>query len=79
MPNFQIHRPTTSIEAVKLYSEKTTAKFVAGGTDIIVNVRRGIEQPENLIDLGSITELKEIRENPDRGMFCLDWNDDDPI
>jgi 4-hydroxybenzoyl-CoA reductase subunit beta len=63
MPNFQIHRPTTTIEAVKLSSEKPMVKFVAGGTDMIVNVRRGIEQPKNLIDLSSIVELKEIKEN----------------
>ena len=23
--------------------------------------------------------LKEIRENPERGMYCIEWNDDDPI
>ena len=27
----------------------------------------------------SVSFLKKIRENPERGMFCLDWNDDDPI
>ena len=23
--------------------------------------------------------LKSIKQDPDRGMFCIDWNDDDPI
>ena len=23
--------------------------------------------------------LKSIREDPNRGMFCVDWKDDDPI
>ena len=63
MPNFQLHRPKSSEEAVKLLNEQTEARFVAGGTDMIVNVRRGIQQPENLIDLSSIAELKEIKEN----------------
>jgi 4-hydroxybenzoyl-CoA reductase subunit beta len=65
MPNFQLHRPTNSEEAVKLFNEQTEARFVAGGTDMIVNVRRGIQQPENLIDLSSIAGLKEIKENTD--------------
>ena len=65
MPNFQLHRPTSSEEAVKLLNEQTEARFVAGGTDMIVNVRRGIQQPENLIDLSSIAELKQIKENSD--------------
>ena len=24
-------------------------------------------------------KLKDIWEDPERGMFCIDWNDDDPI
>ena len=23
--------------------------------------------------------MKKIRDDPDRGMYCIDWNDDDPI
>tara|TARA_B100000315_G_scaffold210618_1_gene206996 strand:- start:446 stop:1420 length:975 start_codon:yes stop_codon:yes gene_type:complete len=63
MPNFQLHRPESAAEAVKLHSENTAALYVAGGTDMIVNVRRGIEQPENLIDLSAVTELKAITED----------------
>ncbi len=63
MPNFKVHRPISSKEAVKLLGEHSDSKFVAGGTDLIVNVRRGIEQPKNLIDLSSIAELREIKEN----------------
>ncbi len=65
MPNFQLHRPESAAEAVKLRCEQPEARFVAGGTDMIVNVRRGIEQPENLIDLSAVTELKTITEDAD--------------
>jgi len=65
MPNFQLHRPTSAEEAVKLRTEQPEARFVAGGTDMIVNVRRGIEQPENLIDLSAVAELKAITEDED--------------
>jgi 4-hydroxybenzoyl-CoA reductase subunit beta len=60
MPNFQLHRPESAAEASELHSKQSKALFVSGGTDIIVNVRRGIEQPENLIDLTAVQELKVI-------------------
>ena len=55
MPNFQLHRPESAEEAVKLRSEHPGALFVAGGTDMIVNVRRGIEQLMNLKLLAKMT------------------------
>ena len=63
MPNFRLHRPTSTEEAVKLRSEEPESLFVAGGTDMIVNVRRGIEQPKNLIDLSAVKGLKAITED----------------
>ena len=63
MPNFDLHRPTEVEEAVKLRAETDGALYVAGGTDMIVNVRRGIEQPAALIDLSSVQELQEIVED----------------
>ena len=65
MPNFTLHRPTAIEDAVKLRAEAEGARFVAGGTDMIVNVRRGIEQPEALIVLSAIEELKSITEDND--------------
>ena len=60
MPDFKLHRPDTIEDAVKLRAEEPDALFVAGGTDMIVNVRRGIEQPKHLIDITAIKELKSI-------------------
>lgn len=65
MPNFTLHRPTEIEDAVKLRAETDGARFVAGGTDMLVNVRRGIEQPQALIDLSAIAELKSITEDSD--------------
>lgn len=56
MPDFTLHRPSDVSEAVKLRSEEG-ARYVAGGTDMIVNVRRGIEQPRALVDLSEIEAL----------------------
>jgi len=65
MPEFDLHRPTGVEEAVRLRSQTDGALYLAGGTDMIVNVRRGIEQPKALIDLTAIDELKSVREEPD--------------
>jgi 4-hydroxybenzoyl-CoA reductase subunit beta len=84
MPNFQLHRPESAEEAVKLRNEQPEALFVAGGTDMIVNVRRGIEQPENLIDLSAVEELKSISEDKDglnigAGVTLKEISDSDKI
>jgi 4-hydroxybenzoyl-CoA reductase subunit beta len=65
MPAFKLHRPTAIEDAVRLRMESEDARYVAGGTDMIVNVRRGIEQPKALIDLTAIDELKAISEDSD--------------
>ncbi|MBT6960647.1 MAG: 4-hydroxybenzoyl-CoA reductase subunit beta, partial [Rhodospirillaceae bacterium] len=67
MPDFALHRPTAIEEAVKLRNETEGALYVAGGTDMVVNVRRGIEQPAALIDLSAVKELQEIIED-DEGL-----------
>ena len=65
MPNFQLHRPSDAAEAANLRAETPEALFVAGGTDMLVNVRRGIEQPENLIDLTAIEDLRQVTDDDD--------------
>ena len=60
MPAFTLHRPETAAEAVKLKTSDATSRYLAGGTDMIVNVRRGIEAPETMIDLTAIAAIAEI-------------------
>jgi len=65
MPEFTLHRPETAAEAVKLKASDATSRYLAGGTDMIVNVRRGIETPETMIDLTAITDITSITEDGD--------------
>ena len=65
MPNFQLHRPETVEDAVKARTDNDEAFYVAGGTDMLVNVRRGIEQPQNLVDLSAISGMKSITVDSD--------------
>ena len=62
MPAFTLHRPETGAEAVRLKTSDARSRYVAGGTDMIVNVRRGIEAPETMIDLTAIVAITEISE-----------------
>ena len=65
LPNFQLHRPETVEDAVKARTGEDEALYVAGGTDMLVNVRRGIEQPQNLVDLTAIADMKSVTEKGD--------------
>ena len=62
MPNFRLHRPARVAEALAAKAEDG-ALYVAGGTDMLVNVRRGIEQPKHLVDLSAVSELKAKRDD----------------
>jgi len=61
MPNFKLHRPGRIADAVSLRAQDG-ALYVAGGTDMVVNVRRGIEQPKHLVDLTALPDLRVQRE-----------------
>jgi 4-hydroxybenzoyl-CoA reductase subunit beta len=65
MPDFRYHRPATLEEAVRLKAASAGARFVAGGTDLLVNLRRGLGEPTDLIDLSTVGDLDSIRRDGD--------------
>jgi 4-hydroxybenzoyl-CoA reductase subunit beta len=68
LPAFELLRPTSLESALHAASHariRRNARFLAGGTDLMVNIRRGMEQPEMLIDLGGIDSLKTISKSED--------------
>ena len=65
MPDFRYHRPATLEEAVRLKAASSAARFVAGGTDLLVNLRRGLGEPTDLIDLSTVGDLDSIRRDGD--------------
>ena len=60
MPEFEIVRPTSVAEAAQLRADNPAAQFIAGGTDLVPNIRRGIAQPEQVIDLSGVDEIQSI-------------------
>ena len=60
MPELRLDRPRSIGEAIALCRDHPGSRFIAGGTDLMVNARRGIARPDRLIDLSGIDELGDI-------------------
>ena len=53
-------QPRSVSEAVEI-AQTSEATFLAGGTDLVLHMQTGKVQPKALIDLGKISELREIK------------------
>ena len=56
MTPFVLRSPQTVDEALALLAGNAGARPIAGGTDLLPNLRRGIGAPEMLVDLAGIEE-----------------------
>ncbi|HKM87402.1 MAG TPA: 4-hydroxybenzoyl-CoA reductase subunit beta [Xanthobacteraceae bacterium] len=61
LPLFDLVRPRTLGELVKARATHRDSRLIGGGTDLIVNIRRGIVAPPVLIDINGVTELRVIK------------------
>lgn len=60
--------PTTIAEAVSAFATPgSAARIMAGGTDLLVQMRTGLIRPETIIDIKNIDEMTAIVESPDGG------------
>jgi 4-hydroxybenzoyl-CoA reductase subunit beta len=62
LENFVLRRAHSLSEAAAMLAEPG-ARLLAGGTDLIPNLRYGLERPQTLVELGGIAGLDEIRED----------------
>ena len=58
-----IVKPSTIEEALRLKKSLTTSLFLAGGTDLILNIKKNEITTKYLIDLNVVDDLKIISEN----------------
>ena len=63
MPNIDLHHPATVEEAIAAYTAGNSSRYLAGGSDMLVNIRRGIEHPDSLVYLNGIPEMHGISDN----------------
>jgi 4-hydroxybenzoyl-CoA reductase subunit beta len=60
MPEFDLKHPASVAEAAALLISEPGAKLLAGGTDLVPRLRRGIDRPSVLVDLGAVREFARI-------------------
>src|SRR6476660_10071715 len=60
MINFDYNKPSTVQNAIAALSKDATAQFIAGGTNLIDLMKRGVTAPEKLVDINGLP-LKDIR------------------
>src|SRR6266853_6043661 len=59
--SFQLVRPATLDEVLQARARHPDSQLLGGGTDLLVNIRRGIVAPPALIDISNVEELRALR------------------
>jgi carbon-monoxide dehydrogenase medium subunit len=61
LPNFEFHAPSSVTEACQvLEAHKVGAQVLAGGTDLLVNMKKKVVHPEHLVSLAKIEALRQL-------------------
>jgi 4-hydroxybenzoyl-CoA reductase subunit beta len=60
LPEFDVKQPSSLAEAVELRVKHPASHLLGGGTDLMVNIRRGIVSPAVVIDMNRVYELRTI-------------------
>ncbi len=66
LPQFKLLRPRSVEEAVEyLGKHQRNVRLLAGGTDLIPSMRQKLFEPEYVLDLRSVSGLREIKQQDD--------------
>lgn len=66
--NFGYRAPRSVAELLQILADTEGAKLLAGGTDLLVELRNGVSRPKQLVDLKRIEGLGEIRWDEAEGL-----------
>ena len=69
MPKFEVHLPRTVAEAVQLRVELPESLYVAGGTDLLPNLKHGLHRPRHLVSLAALEDFVGIEPTNDGGVL----------
>jgi len=61
LPHFDVVRPRSLDEVIAARAAHAESRLLGGGTDLVVNIRRGIVAPPVLIDVNEVPELRRIK------------------
>jgi 4-hydroxybenzoyl-CoA reductase subunit beta len=72
LPQFKLHRPRTVNDAISLLGSNAdegarATRILAGGTDLIPSMQQRLFEPQYVVDIGPIPELRGIRQT-DKGI-----------
>ena len=84
LPELTVHRPGSVAEALRLLAEHSGARVLAGGTDLVPNLKYGMYETDHLVALRGLSrELRYVSSSPDEirlGALCsIDELSRDPI
>ena len=66
LPKFEFHEPASIQEAMELKKKLgTTARLLAGGTDLLVHLKKKVITIDHIISLQRIEDLSKIKEDKD--------------
>ena len=76
LPEFDYIFPSSLSQACDFLQDNgSQTKIVAGGTDLVLNLRRGEVRPRYLLDISALKEIRQIEEDRDWikiGAACTD-------
>lgn len=67
--DFNYHKPGSLSEACKLLEKSKNSAVIAGGTDLLVEIKQGFRYHQDIVSLAEIKELKTINEDEDK--LCI--------
>ena len=63
LPKFEYFEPKDLKEAVSILQNEPAAKILAGGTDLLVNMKHRVECPQTIVNINGIDGLEHIKQN----------------
>ena len=65
LPAFRLLHPRSADDVVAALAAEPKSRLLGGGTDLVVNIRRGIEAPPTLVDMNGVAELRTLKAERD--------------
>ena len=70
MRRFELAVPGSVGECLQILAKRgPDTKVVAGGTDLLPQLKNGVLKPGWVVDLSAVAELRAISEAPDGGIY----------
>lgn len=69
LSKFEYFKPQVLEEALTYLEQNAGTKILAGGTDLMVMLRRNAEMPEHVLDIKALPETKRLEYRPQEGLF----------